>query len=309
MGLRWLLTVACLWVAWRWWRQRPALEALHIQGSWCALALALAPLIILLRSLKWRACLGGLQPQPSTWQALRSYVGAMPLALVTPGRAGELARPLYFKAPELRHIEVSGRLLLDNWTDTLAVLLWALPGCAWLWGWRGLWPVLAALVILAAIPLWLTLAHRFFAWPFLGQVGQWALKILPPPEVATGRLLTASIGWGLLAYAVESLQFWSLLRGVGEMGLVNASWQQAGISWLWMAGGLALVHLANSVQVTVAGIGPREGLTVWLLAKLGLSEGALFSASFLQTALLLLLPAAMGLGLRPAVAEKPREMP
>jgi uncharacterized membrane protein YbhN (UPF0104 family) len=294
LGLRLVLTAACLWAGWQWWQHRPDLATLHIEWLWCFLAVAVTPIILVLRSMKWRACLGGLGSAPSLLESLKSYIGALPLAMVTPGRAGELARPLYFRSTQLRQVEASGRLLLDNWTDTLAVLLWSLPGCAWLWGGVGVAAAGGAFLLLACIPLWLGLGRALFAGgPNKGKLRTVVLRWLPPPEVATPTLLSACMGWGLLAYAMETLQFFALLKGLG----------QNEVPWLFLAGGLALVHLANSVQFTLAGIGPREGMTVWLLVKLGLGASALLSASSLQTALILVMPALLGLLIKPVVGD------
>jgi len=300
--LRLGLTAACLWAGWRWWSHQPPLEGFTFLFPWCLAALALSPVVILLRAWKWRTCLRGLG-RPSLGECLRSYVGALPLGMLTPGRAGELARPLFFRDPRLRHVEASGRLLLDNWTDTLAVLLWSLPGCIWLWGGWGFAAATALFLMLAWMPFWLGLGrlalgghHVPDAVEMAGKGrSRWqtfrvlALRWLPPPEAIGFRLLTLCTLWGLAAYAAELLQFLFLLKGLGLEHL----------PWWHLIGGLALVHLANSVQFTLAGIGPREGMTVWLLAKLGLNAGVLLSASSLQTLLILILPALVGLLFKP----------
>lgn len=301
--VRLALTAGCVWALAQWWWSRPDLGGFAFNWPGLAWALAITPVILILRAAKWRACLHGLPVLPSLGESLRSYVGALPLAVITPGRAGELARPLYFKAPALRglrHLETSGRLLLDNWTDTLAVLLCALPGCFWLWGPWGLVGGLTLFAVLACMGLWLDLTRHLLKAltrvNALAVMGALALRLLPPSEAAGSRLLLQGLFWGVLAYGFESLQFLCLLSGLTSVGLAPEV-------WLPLFGGLALVHLANSFQVTVAGIGPREAMTVWLLAKLGLGQGALMAAAFLQMALVFLLPAGVGLGIKPTVDE------
>lgn len=302
--MRLALTLACLYAAYRWWHAKPDFEAVAFHGGWCAVAVGLTPLLLVLRAAKWRSCLMGLGETPTLSESLRSYLGALPLAMVTPGRAGELARPLYFSSPQLRQVEVSGRLLIDNWTDTLAVLLCALPGCAWLWGGYGVAAALLLFCLLALVPLWLGLVRQIFhglaqpliAWPRLNQARQTLLRLLPPPEAARFRILATGVGYGAAAYAIEAVQFFALLRGLGQVG---GEWLAP--EFFPIAGGLALVHLANSIQVTIGGIGPREGMTVWLLAKMGLSQTALLGAAFMQTALIFLLPAGVGLFIKAKV--------
>lgn len=302
--MRLALTLACLYAAYRWWHAKPDFEAVAFHQGWLAFAVGLTPLLLVLRAAKWRSCLAGLGEMPTLGESLRSYLGALPLAMVTPGRAGELARPLYFSSPKLRQVEVSGRLLIDNWTDTLAVLLCALPGCAWLWGGYGVAAALLLFGLLALVPLWLGLVRQIFqgmaqaltSWPKLDQARKTLLRLLPTPEAARFRILATGVGYGAAAYAIEAVQFFALLRGLGQVhGDLFAP------EFFQIAGGLALVHLANSIQVTLGGIGPREGMTVWLLAKMGLSQTALLGAAFMQTALIFLLPAGVGLFIKAKV--------
>jgi uncharacterized membrane protein YbhN (UPF0104 family) len=297
MAMRLLLTAACLAVLAHWWQDRPPLNGKGWDWKWAFIALGFSPGILAIRAQKWRACLRGLTPWPGWLECLRSYLGALPLAAVTPGRAGELARPLYFKSPALKHLETSGRLLFDNWTDTLAVLICTLPGCLWLFGGWGLAIGLLSLGLLAWVPGWLRLVKgligRMRGEGWLGRGREVLQKLLPPAEAASPRLLLEGVLWGAIAYALEALQFLALLRALGE----------SEVAFIPLFSGLALIHLANSIQVTIAGIGPREGMTIWLLGKLGLSEGALLGASFLQTALVFLLPTAIGLFIRPLAPE------
>jgi uncharacterized membrane protein YbhN (UPF0104 family) len=67
-----------------------------------------------------------------------------------------------------------------------------------------------------------------------------------------------------------------------------------------LAGLMALVTLANSFQVTLAGLGVREGLAMVLLAGEGVGAEAALAATFLQTCLGQFLPAVAGLAVRPA---------
>ena len=63
---------------------------------------------------------------------------------------------------------------------------------------------------------------------------------------------------------------------------------------------MALVALANSIQVTLAGLGVREGMALLLLGGLGIAPEAAVMAAFLQSALILFLPALGGLAVKPA---------
>jgi hypothetical protein len=62
---------------------------------------------------------------------------------------------------------------------------------------------------------------------------------------------------------------------------------------------MALVTLANSIQVTLAGLGVREGLAAYLLATAGIGLAASLVAAFGLFFLNLLLPSLAGLAVRP----------
>jgi len=298
--LRLGLTLGCLYALWDYWLTRPNWpENQIINPLLLGIALGLTPVLLAFRALKWRACLVSLSPEITHWQALRSYLGALRLGILTPGRACEFTRGLYLPYASVQGIQGSGRVILDNWTDSVSVLVFALPGAFWLWGWKGLTLGGIVLITAAAIPLWLKLVHsliqkgeRFTGWK--KRVLGFLQAFIPTGESISSRSLFVIFGYGLMAYVVEGLQFILLLRGLGE---------SQGQS-LILAGLLALVHLANSVQVTVAGIGPREGLTTWLLAKAGLSASLVLGASFFQTALVLFLPAGIGLFFKPYIFDK-----
>ncbi len=94
---------------------------------------------------------------------------------------------------------------------------------------------------------------------------------------------------GVLAYALEWLQF-SLLIWLFAPD-VSGFWLLAGMS--------ALATLANSLQITIAGIGVREGLTALFLVPFGVSAEVAVAAAFGVFALDQLLPSLAGLFFKP----------
>lgn len=292
--LRILLTAATLAaVAWYLWK-RPSLDTAGLRLDWGRLALAVAclPVLLGLRAAKWRMILRNLAPDATLRQAFRSYLGSMALALVTPARVGELSRGLYLPQQAVQGWKGAGLVLLDSWTDFLAVLIWSCLGWAALWGWgpAGLAPGLLLVAFFAPVSLWLRLGPAILSrLPSRGGFRDWAGRCLPGPrDVPGGDLFRASL-LGLAAYGVEWLQFILLLQGL--VPVEAQGWRLVGI--------VALVTLANSFQVTLAGLGVREGLAMALLARIGIAAEPAAAAAFLQSVLVLFIPALAGLPLKP----------
>jgi uncharacterized membrane protein YbhN (UPF0104 family) len=291
--LRLVLTVLTLAMLGWYLHSRPRMDLAEFDLRWDRLALAglcMFPLLWL-RASKWRLLLLTRAPDSTLGQALRSYLGSMALALVTPGRVGELSRGLYLPHKAVQGWKGAALVLLDSWLDFLAVVFWAVLGFASLWGPRGMAWGLVLAAVLAPVPLWLRLGPPVLSLlPSRFGFRDWAARCLPAPGDVSGRNLVAAGLLGLLAYGLEWLQILLLLQAF--IPLEAEFWRVAGV--------MAVVALANTVQVTLAGLGVREGLAMALLATLGIGEEPALMAAFLQSALILFLPAFAGLAVKPA---------
>ena len=250
-----------------------------------AAAIACAPLILSLRILKWRVLLRTCDARIGFREALRSYLGCLPWGMVTPGRVGEFSRGLYLPPGPARS-GAAGRVLLDNWTDMQGALLWCALGGAALAGAAGAALGIAACLALAPVRFWMRLAEggldRLPRWRGLRDL---LAKAVPDPQglrpaPLAGAVFLAGSAWGL-----EWAQMDLLLRGMGaEPG---AFWKVAGL--------MSLAALANSIQVTLGGLGVKEGAAAFLLARAGVPAAAAVPAGIVQTGLNVLLPALAGL--------------
>jgi hypothetical protein len=92
---------------------------------------------------------------------------------------------------------------------------------------------------------------------------------------------------------LEWLQLILLLQGL--VPVEAEAWRVAGV--------MALVALAGTVQVTLAGLGVREGVSMMLLATIGIAAEPAVVAAFLQSVLILFVPALAGLAFRPSVRD------
>jgi len=182
------------------------------------------------------------------------------------------------------------------------VLVWSTLGAYLLWGWPGAIVGVAASLVFNQLNLWLKLLRWYlkrFKSTSLNQkkglirsiilLKEKIEKEFPALENIATRDYTIAFALGILLYGLEWLQLDFLLRFLGFTPH----------HFLILGGLMALATLANSIQVTIAGVGVREGLAVLLLAKAGVDYRVSLVAAFVQFALNLMSPALLGLFLKP----------
>ncbi len=290
--LRWGLTLITFAAIFWYIRSRPRLDisALSLRWRYLACASICLPPLLYLRACKWRLLLRGAAPEVTLAQACRSYLGAMALGLVTPGRIGEFSRGLYLPHRSVQGWRSAGLVLIDNWIDFLAVAAWACLGWLIWFGPEGLILGAAAALVFAPIPFWLR-AAGMVTWVLPSRWGfrESARRAMSAGEGVSRQDFLASFATALMAYGLEWLQAAFLLAFLAPA--LPHPWRLAGM--------MALVALANSIQVTFAGLGVREGVSMLLLAREGVGPEAAVLAAFLQSTLVLFLPAVAGLAVKP----------
>jgi hypothetical protein len=170
------------------------------------------------------------------------------------------------------------------------VLAWACLGWFAWYGPKGLALGVCAALVVSPIPRWLRAAGKVTSkfpsrWGFRAS----AEKALAAGQGVSRRDYAAAFVSGSAAYGLEWLQIALLLGFLTPQ--VPDVWRLAGM--------MAMVSLANSFQVTLAGLGVREGLSMFLLGHEGVGPEAAVLAAFLQSALILFLPALLGLAVKP----------
>jgi glycosyltransferase 2 family protein len=288
--VRGVLTVLTLaWIVRHLLRAEGDLRPPAILNGWgLAEALALVPAALLLRAWKWRCAVAPLEPKATLRESLVSYLGAIPLSLFTPARLGEFSRGWYFPHRSLHGLSALGAAAMDKYTDLLAVVAWSIPGLAALFGVRGWSGGMAAFAVLWPLPIWFG-RLRPGGGPGTLRIRAVLAKIMPPPGMFThGRSLRLVL-LGMAAFGVEFLQY---------QGLLLACLPSA-VDFLSLAGAVAVITLANALQLTVGGLGVREGLAIVLLRPMGVPPEAAVFAAFSIFLLDQLLPACLGLAMRP----------
>lgn len=240
-----------------------------------AAALLTVPFLYL-KVLRWLFMLRFAGSAATFTDAALSLIGGMGVALLTPGRLGEVARVAYL--PDSRKLRLSALVLLDKFFDVLVLVLLASVGAWTILGWE----VGVVLLILGVAGLIVTLSPRLFVRPvgFLtskaplgGRTREVfsALESLSPKATALYLLLTTG----------------AFLLVIGQFGIILGG--NADVSPRVAFLTFPLVILTNVVPLTVAGLGLREGAAVLLLGHYhvppALAAVSAFAMFFLNTAL------------------------
>ncbi len=277
---RWAITIlAIVAIAWR----VPVEESLatlkRIDPRWLWLAVAVAAMALAVRWIKWQRLLDAGNCATPTGASLRSLLGGYVLSLVTPGRVGELGRPLYLE--ERQRAGAFLLTLLDRGLDAWTVYTYAILSLVVLmFRPAGLF---AAAVWLATLPLALGMpslvaqAGRWRVWrgKFGQEVGEAAGSL--------GGIVTAPFAlWALLGTTLDLLTFFCLVHALSP-----APFKAALVAFPWLL-------IAGGAPISAGGLGPREGVAALIYARMGLQSAAAMEAAFLFFVISTVVPAAAG---------------
>ncbi|MFN9870263.1 MAG: flippase-like domain-containing protein [Cyanobacteriota bacterium] len=268
-----------------------------LRSLWPQIALGL--LLVLLgygiRYGRWRLLLHALQQHPPISADARIWMGSYAFT-ATPGKSGEAVRSLLLKQecgvpvpPTLM------ALVVERLTDGLAVLLLLLVNLQLLLRWQVSLAVPIGIGVAAVIGGWLVLrspwaknrlktsAKRLLPRKLAsaGSEGLAALRQLLQPAV----LLQATV-IGAIAWSLEGVSLWLLLRGMGM--------EAVGI------GGATIAHTAagllGALTLLPGGLGSTEASTVGLLALQGVGVAVALPATLLIRLMTLWFATALGVG-------------
>lgn len=246
-----------------------------------AAAAVLSVLFTLLKSFKWFYLLSRVVGRCKYVDAVRTYLIGIGLAVVTPGRVGELGRAYYLRDGD--RVFSAGVVAVDRLLDLFGVFTLACAGAFVIAGGGLGWVCVGAALIALAVLYWPHRPARLAA-ALLRRIpiGR-RLESLPQGFSAVTRTtLTAAITLTLLCYGLILIEFYVLLSGFesvpfGPVMLV-----------------FPLVMLTNIFQITIGGLGVREGASVLLLSLFGVSEEAAVNATFIISLFNIFIPGLVG---------------
>ena len=268
-----------------------------LRSLWPQIALGL--LLVLagygIRYCRWRLLLAAIDLRPPVAADSRIWMGSYTFT-ATPGKSGEALRSLLLKQEcQVPVPPTLMALVVERLTDGTAVLLLLLLNVSLLLRWQVplLLPIgLAGGIAIAAAALSRSqTAQRRLKTIALGMLprklvgagsdGLMALNVLLQP-----RLLVQATAIGALAWSLEGVSLWLLLRGLGIEGI--------GI------GGATIAHTAagllGALTLLPGGLGSTEAGTVGLLALQGVGVAAATPATLLIRLMTLWFATALGVG-------------
>jgi len=265
-------------------------------------AFALSALLAAVKAAKWRSAVNDVAAAPylSYGHAVKGYLGAMPLAIMTPGKIGDVSRIIFMPIHQ-RRIQIGVlSTLVDKITDAVALCLWLALAVIVVFS-DPVFSVAAGVTVLMIFamsrPL-LTLTLVFFI-----RIGPGRIRfrhsvlraLVAVRRLSTPRLL-ALTAFGVTAFGIEWLQYWLVFNAFGPLG--------DGFSWFVMVLAMCLVTFVGLLQITFAGVGTREIVSVFLLSEhapaLVIAVGTLLVLVFDQ-----LIPSLLGLPIKPLIAQSP----
>lgn len=238
-------------------------------GAWLCTGVAL-----LVKSLRWHLMLRHQEIPYSLGRSVTAYFSGVFVGIVTPGRLGELTRGLYLKR-DLKIDAAMGlsSIIMDRLWDFYALLIVGLIAAARfeLFG-RASGVSLLLLFGAAAAPIALlnSRVNEFFVGRVLGRVVKEKLKDnmlrgtkifiegtrqLIGPRMAIDGALT------VLAYGLVFSAAWLLVESLG----ISLSFTDAALT-------LGLANFLSLIPITVAGVGTRDAVFVFIFATLGFDK-------------------------------------
>ncbi|HET7841889.1 MAG TPA: lysylphosphatidylglycerol synthase transmembrane domain-containing protein [Terriglobia bacterium] len=280
---RWLqiaVTLAILAVVlWRIPLQELIEAARSADRLWFLPALGATLAMLFVRYLKWHRLLRAAGLAVSETDSLRSLLCGFALSVPTPGRVGELGRCLFL--PQKMRSEVLQLNILERVLDGWAVFTYCVLSLA-IVAFRP-YGIFAIAVWLALLPVFLGLSA------LLSAIGQW--RVWQPglrARLSAGSAALANVrsapfaGLALVTTTLDLGIFYFLLQALHRIDLFTVA---ISFPWMIMAGGL---------PIAAGGIGPREGVAAYLLAKQAVPAAAAVDAALLLFVFTAIFPAIAG---------------
>ena len=247
------------------------------------MAVILLPLNVLMQIYRWSFILKTAGIRASVKDITKSILVGLTLGLITPGRIGEVGRALYI--PSSSTIHIGGLILLEKVFSLFTVLITSAISIL-LWGNEAVGVLIIIVTLFVALHLNLVralLSRLSFLLPYGHRVAElwtgWAC--FNRRQIVS--LLAISMGFFLIVY----LQFFILI----------SAFQHIAVSTGLIS--IPLIIAVNSIPITIAGLGLREGAAVFFLSRFGVPEASALNSALLLFALDLLIPGLLGLALIP----------
>jgi uncharacterized protein (TIRG00374 family) len=190
------------------------------------------------------------------------------LGLVTPMRAGDLGRALYFSKgdrPKIVALTVMDRLI----DLTIVFILAVLGSLIVINTFFGLFIILLSLISIFILyyPAWIL--NIFIRITPVSYVREKLVRLLDMVEILSRRRTLIALILSLTAFLTIIIEFYYLISAFSKVG------------WIPICLVTPLITLSTIIPVSIMGLGVREGLSIALFSLFGVSANAALSAAFL----------------------------
>lgn len=205
----------------------------------------------------------------SFWDNFKSYTLGNSFGLVTPLRAGELGRALYYQKEHSSYIV--GLTIFDRGLDVTAVLVLSVAGSFALFG-----PAFGSVITLSAVFATVSLFKSNFILEIIRRMLPDRLRKARVIEFLNSldRLdisyVSISLGLSLLAFMLSIIELYFLIL----------AFEKVTITAVFLS--IPMMSLSNVLPISIMGLGVREGVAFYLLSQFGVSGYASVSAAFLS---------------------------
>ena len=251
------------------------------------LGIILAPLNVVWLYFRWRSLTSFFEQERTIpkKEVLGSVLSGITLRLTTPGGLGEFGRILYIR--ELSRTKLFALTVVDNLSSFFITGIFGPIGLAYIFGiWYLLLIPVGLIILLAAFFLYrrrIDISQwRLLRWKIIPVkfrlVEFWeTIKVLPISRIIFVLFISA------VMFFCYSFQFYLLITAFEDISPVDGF---ASIS--------AIMFVKSILPISFGDLGIREGASILMLGKFGVSRAAALNASLLLFSFNLLVPAIIG---------------
>ncbi|MFO7890719.1 MAG: lysylphosphatidylglycerol synthase transmembrane domain-containing protein [bacterium] len=260
---------------------------------------------LLLQWHRWHYLLKLIKPGIDYKNSFASLMGGMVVGFVTPGRLGEMGRPLFLM--DIDRLQAAGMVFLDKFYSFITILVGGIWGLTFIifyqFNYRSLilYPLLLISLIITVIGLLICI------YPSGIRKMLYNISLIFPNRDKLKRFITCMDNFNnkqariflflsFLMYGIYILQFCFLSLAFQRMHFSTA-----------VSSTIATIFTKTLLPVSFADLGIREGAAVYFFVKFGIQKVTAFNSSILLFAINVLLPTCIGFLFLPRLGKNDRK--
>jgi len=222
----------------------------------------------MIKFLRWRNLIRTENSMYSYWDATKSYMLGNCLGLITPMRAGDLSRALYFSREDRPRI--MGLTVIDRVMDIAAVLVMSIAGSFYLIN-KSFGMLIVMLAILSLLFLYSNEYLKILLKKIIPSGSRWdkISKLIDMLRNFNTKTISSALMLSVLAFVLVLFQFYYLV----------AAFEKGTFMSICLV--TPLITLSSIIPISFMGLGVRESISIILFSTFGISEATALSAAFL----------------------------